>query len=222
MMDIDCPYVEVASPRNWALVADSFARSTPLHFHQFWKQTPEDNFRSGEVRTGWSADGVWVYAVLEDEDINNEEETANAFFFLKGDVFEIFVRPENQDAYFEFHVGPANQQLQMRIPSAAAFANQKDGESDGWKISEPLMSSWVQVDEENKRWKVLVFLPFARIVEGEETLQDWRISFSRYDYTRGNKRPILSSTSQHSILGFHRQHEWAKLRFVSPKQPLGQ
>lgn len=216
MITIDCPHVEIAAPPDWALLADSFASSTPMRFQQFWKPAPEENFCSGEVRTGWSADGLWVYAVLQDEDISNEEETANAFFFLKGDVFEIFVRPENQDAYYEFHVGPANQQLQMRIPSAAAFNNQKDGESEGWKISGPVMRSWVQIDEENKQWKVLVFLPFDEINESSKTSQDWRISFSRYDYTRGSKRPILSSTSEHSVLGFHRQNEWTTLRFVSP------
>jgi hypothetical protein len=152
--------------------------------------------------------------VLEDEDIYNEEPARNAYFFKEGDVFEIFVRPETQDAYFEFHIGPDNQQLQLRIPSAEAFANQVDGECEGWKIAGPLMQSWVQVDAPNGVWRVLALLPFDYIVEEAQKSQDWLISFCRYDYTRGVKKPVISSSSPHAKLGFHRQHEWTRLRFL--------
>lgn len=36
---------------------------------------------------------------------------------------------------------------------------------------------------------------------------------SKY-YTRGRERPVLSSTSPHKVLNFHRQSEWGELRFV--------
>jgi hypothetical protein len=41
-----------------------------------------------------------------------------------------------------------------------------------------------------------------------------RIRFSRYDYTRGMGEPVLSSTSPHRRLDFHRQHEWGTLDFA--------
>jgi hypothetical protein len=42
----------------------------------------------------------------------------------------------------------------------------------------------------------------------------WRMSFSRYDYTRGSSAPVISSTSPHAAPSFHRQHEWGRLRCV--------
>jgi hypothetical protein len=210
---IDCPPIENFEPPAWAETAAVFASAEPVRFQQFWREAPEEHFVSGEVRAGWTPEGIWVYAVLEDADIHNEESAHNSFFFLKGDAFEIFVRPVEQEAYFEFHVGPSNQQLQMRFPSASAFASQKPGDSGGWKLAAPLMRSWVSVEE--KSWRVLAFLPFEGIVEGGDPRQDWLVSFSRYDHTRGVPRPVLSSTSPHARLGFHRQEEWARLKLRS-------
>ena len=41
----------------------------------------------------------------------------------------------------------------------------------------------------------------------------WLFSFARYDYTRDENGPILSSSSPHAKLGFHRQQEWERIRF---------
>ena len=42
---------------------------------------------------GWRNDALLVYTVLEDCDIYNDEREFNALSFLRGDVFEIFLRP---------------------------------------------------------------------------------------------------------------------------------
>ena len=41
----------------------------------------------------------------------------------------------------------------------------------------------------------------------------WRFSFSRYDHTRGANNPVLSSSSPHQELDFHRQEDWGRLVF---------
>jgi hypothetical protein len=212
-MIIDCPPLENFDPVNWAEVSHAFHDSPPVSFQQHWREEPEEAFRGGEVRTGWTADGLWVYAELKDEDVFNPATEFNSFFFMHGDVFEIFAMPSGQDAYYELHVGPENQQMQMRIPSATAFAAQQADEAKGWMVTSPLMKSWTRVDPERNRWSVLVMIPLVALVEEGDPKRDWKISFSRYDYTRGAKRPVLSSTSPHEKLGYHRQHEWATLRF---------
>jgi hypothetical protein len=63
---------------------------------------------------------------------------------------------------------------------------------------------------------VAVEIPFAVVCEvflpraGDRGL----FSFSRSDYTRGRKKPVLSSTSPHKVLNFHRQEEWGEMRFT--------
>jgi len=44
--------------------------------------------------------------------------------------------------------------------------------------------------------------------------ESWRFSFSRYDASRGTRPPVLSSTSPHQALNFHRIHEWGNLIFA--------
>ncbi|MEI8343284.1 MAG: hypothetical protein WCH43_17320, partial [Verrucomicrobiota bacterium] len=41
----------------------------------------------------------------------------------------------------------------------------------------------------------------------------WLASFSRYDYSSAEAPPVLSSTSPHAEVSFHRQQEWAELLF---------
>ena len=67
-----------------------------------------------------------------------------------------------------------------------------------------------------QRWEVVVEIPFDVVCEVflPWASDRWLFSFSRYDYTRGHEKPVLSSTSQHAVLNFHRQNEWGELRFA--------
>lgn len=41
----------------------------------------------------------------------------------------------------------------------------------------------------------------------------WNASFCRYDAWTDGRPPVLSSTTPHSELDFHRRHEWRQLCF---------
>lgn len=207
-----CPPLGEFTPGNWKSVKAAFAKSPETSLGQSWRNKQQDKFRPAAVRTGWRDDTLWIYAVIEDNDIFNPEMCFNQPFFMKGDAFEIFLRPVGQAAYFEFHVGPSNQLFQLRIPSAKAFAKQTEGESESWKIQEPVVKSWSAVDQNLHRWRLLVAIPAQSVVEKGGSHSKWLISFSRYDYTRTKKGHILSSSSPHARLGFHRQQEWGSIR----------
>ena len=183
---------------------------------QAWRNGLEDDFRAGEVRVTSEGDELVIEAVLEDDDIFNPERRSHEPFFRQGDVFETFLRPTGQAAYTELHVGPDNQIFQLRIPSAAIFAAQRsDPEAwRPWLVSEPCFRSQVAVDRARARWSVRMVIPFSAI--GQVLVKpgdQWLCSFSRYDYTRGKADPVLSSSSLHAELDFHRQQEWASLIF---------
>lgn len=208
---IDCRKLADFSPETWESVAVAFAEASPVALGQSWRKL-QDRFHPAVVRTGWLDDTLWVYAEIEDLDTFNPETRFNEPFFMQGDAFEIFLRPVGQPAYFEFHIGPANQLFQLRIPSAKSFAKQTEGESESWKIRSPVVKSWSSVDRKRQLWRVLVAMPFQSIVEKGGSRSQWLFSFARYDYTRGETGPILSSSSPHAKLGFHRQQEWGTIR----------
>ena len=201
---------------DWANAERALAAAPPIPLCQAWLAQPEPQFRSATVRTGWWDETLWVLAEIHDVDIFNPVVEFNADFFLSGDVFEIFLRPDPQDAYYEFHIGPANQKFQVRIPSGAAFRQPPPHGRRDWKVVTPLLQSWTRVDVARQRWQVMAAVPFAAVCESPAALagREWWFSFCRYDYTRGGGTPCLSSTSPHRRVDFHRQEEWRRLRFI--------
>jgi hypothetical protein len=209
---LSCSPLGEFAPGDWQSVKTAFSKSPEINLRQSWRKQQE-RFRPTLVRTGWRDETLWVYAEIEDLDTFNPETRFNEPFFMQGDAFEIFLHPVGQPAYFEFHIGPANQLFQLRIPSAKVFAKQTEGESESWKIRNYVMKSWSSVDRKRQLWRVLVAIPFQAVVEKGGSRSQWLFSFARYDYTRDENGPILSSSSPHAQLGFHRQQEWGRIRF---------
>lgn len=204
---------------SWESIAAAFADAASVESRQAWRETPEPDFRPMRVQAQWDNRALYVHAVLEDDDIFNPETRFNAPAYECGDVFEIFLRPNGQDAYFEFHITPNNSQLQLRIPSAAAFAatDFSKGIPPEWFIHNRLVESRVRVNSAARYWEVAAKIPFDPICEQTpppKVGDRWAFSFSRYDYTRGRPAPVLSSTSPHRQISFHRQHEWGWLLFL--------
>ena len=184
-----------------------------MELHQHWRETPQPELEPAKVQIGWREKTFWVFAQLTDKDIINSATRLNEETYKLGDTFEVFIADKRLPHYLELHVSPFNQQMQLWVPRAKH--SHEDGEWQTHFIDEPIFQSWTQVIRGENCWRVLAAVPFAELA-GEESIQsgvEWLCSFSRYDYTTGQKRPILSSTSLHRKLDFHRQKEWRTMVF---------
>ncbi|HZQ46778.1 MAG TPA: hypothetical protein VFC07_07205, partial [Verrucomicrobiae bacterium] len=78
--------------------------------------------------------------------------------------------------------------------------------------------TWVQ--PEAGKWFAYAKIPASSVCLQPRPLKgsQWHFSFSRYDYTRGRKAPVISSTSPHPVANFHHQDEWGLLTFEAPQQ----
>ena len=201
---------------NWTQVETAFDGAQVVVSGQPWLPVREVGFRPMQVAVRWTADALYVYAQLEDEDIFNPESTFNAPSFICGDVFEMFLRPLGQDAYTEIHVNPVNQKFQLQFPSARHFQENRGHLPAEWYIWDPQIESRVQVEPDRQVWCVLAEVPFALVCTDRkvQTGDRWLFSFSRYDYTHGQSRPVLSTTSAHGVANFHRQTDWGELLFA--------
>ncbi len=187
---------------------------------QAWLPAPEPGLQRAVVRAGWKADALVVEAELGDLDPFNPAKAFNEVAYTKGDVFEIFVRPESQDAYFEFHITPENQVLQLRWADAGAIKRSPQGASLEDSLApamvwQPRITSETRVDRSAAKWFVRAEIPFALVVEKGVMRPGtrWFVSFCRYDYTRGQEQPVLASISPHAKCSFHRQEEWPAVAF---------
>lgn len=209
------PTNQESGPDNaFALPAEG---STTVPLIQGWRDQPEKDFLPAHVRFRANRQFIEVNALLQDAEVFNPVTEFNAPAFQHGDIFEIFLRPLKQSAYLELHIGPAHQTFQLRIPSADVFTATR-GTPEPWRawlITEPCFESRVQVEPALQRWQVVARIPTRAIAEQEVRSGDrWLFSFSRYDYTRGRERPVLSSSSRHREVNFHRQQEWGE--FIMP------
>lgn len=192
-------------PQSGAIPA-GLAFSASVHMQQGWLKTPQSGFLPAEIRVAWTPFRLVVLAEIPDHDIFTLATGPNQRTWELGDVFEIFLQAEDRSDYVELHVTPPNFRLQLHIESPGKPATQLD---DG------VFSSWVEIDAENKRWTVYAEVP-AKLVSGRDHIrpgESWRFSFSRYDASRYGSPPILSSTSPHQAVNFHRTHEWGKITF---------
>jgi len=188
--------------------------------HQAWRTEPEPDLLPARVRVGWNREAMVIEAELSDRDMYNPATEFNQVAFHLGDVFEIFLRPEWQEPYFEFHITPDNQLLQLRFDGAHQLKQlPKTGTLDERlapvKIWKARITSTVRMEAGAQRWLVSAAIPFAMVVEtgAMQPGARWLCSFCRYDYTRGRSAPVLSSTSPHAECNFHRQQEWRPIVF---------
>jgi hypothetical protein len=71
------------------------------------------------------------------------------------------------------------------------------------------------VENQKCRWHVLAEISALAVCGLNAPIENtrWHFSFGRYDYTRGEAGPVISSTSPHVRPDFHRQQEWGVLTF---------
>ncbi len=203
--------------RNWKSIFLSFKGTSHCDLKQSWLPQYDPRFEPGKVHFGWTPRHICFLAELSDKDIFNPVTKFNTPAFCNGDVVEIFLRPENQKAYFEIHISPANQLFQMRIPYSGYFTqSQKKSTKDSsvqLLIQRPRIQSNVRIEARKNRWWAVGKIPFRMFVENEPVKAGHKIrfSFGRYDYTRGQASPIISNSSPHTALSFHVTEEWSTM-----------
>lgn len=196
-----------------AAVREAFRGAAPLPFGQAWRPTPEADFAPGTVRTGWRDGSLLAFAELTDADIFTRARVHNERFWELGDTFEVFLQPAGTSSYVELHVTPNNLRLQLRFAAPPAPGDAGDP-FESALIRADVFESRAWVDVAAGCWWALAMIP-AAVADPRGTPlpgSTWRISFGRYDHTRGRAEPVISSTSPHTHPRFHRPGEWRALR----------
>jgi hypothetical protein len=215
---IFCGPLPTFDKTDWRAICHAFEGAASQALGQAWLTEPEAGFMPAVVKVGWREQSLLVLAELTDSDIFTHAARSNEKLWELGDVFEIFLRPAEQQSYFEFHVAPSNLTLQLRFPNAAAVAQVRKTESiDDLLIHDAVFQSRTWVQSEARRWFVFAEIPVATVSEQNKSLPGsrWFFSFCRYDYSAGSTTPIISSTSAHTKPDFHRQDEWGAMLFQS-------
>jgi hypothetical protein len=214
-LKIDCGPLARFDHTDLASVRRAFSQAPGCQLQQAWLDAEEPGFLPGEVRLGWRDNSILIFAELCDAEIFNHATALNQRTWELGDVFEIFLRPRSATAYVELQVTPDNQRLQLRYADADAVRIARVTKNlDHALVWGELFQS--QTWKASGRWQVFAEIPSASVHAEITSLEnsEWQFSFSRYDYTHGHSKPVISSTSPHAQADFHRTQEWGTVIFT--------
>jgi hypothetical protein len=205
-----CPKITLSSGEpSWDSLSDfDSALELPLHY----LRGPKEGFRPANVRIGWSGNRFLVLATMTDDEVYTDSQADNDELWALGDVFEIFFRDQAGEEYFELHTSPAGHRLLLKFPGPNSIYDLRDGVgnlTDFMFTGDMLVS---RIRKTTDGWQVLASVDWPQTpLEGRKAL----ISLCRYDYTRGQEEPLLSSTSLHEVVNYHRQEDWMPVVFAA-------
>jgi hypothetical protein len=193
---------------DWEATSRALKQGARLELGQAWKVAVEPGFSPGEIWLGVVSEELAVYAVLRDEQPANRAVTLNEPTWETGDVLEFFFQAEGREGYFEFHVTPENQRLQLFFPSRAAFLSGRGYRP--WTIGESRFESAARVNAARTEWEVAMRVPLATVLDlpRADGARRFKYCFSRYDYQPGREKPVRSATAKLSAPDFHNMVEW--------------
>lgn len=173
---------------------------------------PQESFLPGRVQVGWNDGFLYVLATLTDKEVYTDATADSDHMWALGDVFEIFMRDQATEEYFELHTAPSGHRLQLAFANPEVILNLRDekGALEDQMLHGDMLISKTRTTADG--WQALcrVAWPITPMA-GRTAL----LSLSRYDYTRGEEEPVLSSTSQHVVVNYHRQEEWTPIVFAA-------
>lgn len=171
----------------------------------------------------WDRDYIYVWAKLEDRDLQALLTERDEQTWLD-DCFEMFLKPSvKHPGYYEFHVTPANNQMDLYIPERIprAYALYKSAHDFEFTSAVHTDGTIDDRSDEDHSWQVeykIAWKDFYRTGGVPVPDEVWSFSLCRYDYDHSLDKPELTSISPLTQPSFHRHEEFVGLQFVGPQQ----
>jgi hypothetical protein len=189
---------------DWTRTREVMRAGLHLPLGQAWQAQTDPRLAPGEAFLGVQGDWLVFYGKVRDEKPANPARRLNELGYTMGDVLEIFVRDDRGPLYYEFHVTPENQRLQLRFPDAQSLRGGKPVET--WTVADDIFESATQIAPGQDGWELLLRTDLARLFGSRPK----RIHFliGRYDYQPGQPKPVLSSSAPLTECNFHSLHAY--------------
>lgn len=177
---------------------------------QPWLGAPQKEFSPGFARLGMDGKILLAHFMLKDDQPRNRAIRRNEKTWASGDVVEVFLQQEGGGDYYEFHLTPENQRLQLHFP--------RIGRNQPWEtftVEEDLFESRTHISASRKRWQCLLRIDLAALFGSVPARV--RFLLGRYDAQTEGTLPILSCSGKLTVCDFHRLAEWSVAEIISPR-----
>jgi hypothetical protein len=183
---------------------------------QHWRPAPEPGLNPGWARIRWDFTGLFYEALFLQCRPANRARRLNERTWELGDIAEFFLQLPGGFGYWEFHVTPENQRLQLQWPAGglAAFRAGRAAFEEFTLGPDAGLSSTATVGPDC--WRATLTIPASVLgLAGFSSGQSFRTTVCRYDCA-GAAEPVCSSTAPLHEPAFHRPAEWSILTLSQP------
>ncbi len=178
-----------------------------------------------KARLLWDREYFYFFAEMEDHDLFADI-TEHDGALWNNDVFELFFKPQDdKPGYYEFEVNAAGAVLDMFLPKRDGGGYNEYARKDKFHIDAKvkLRGTLNKHDGKDQGWSVEGRIPWRdfRHTGGRPNIGEaWKFALCRYDYTKGQPEPELSTCAPLKKMSFHAYEDYATLKFTGPGTPV--
>ena len=181
---------------------------------------PRPKFRT-RVKMLWDDQYLYVAAELEEPDVKAKLTEHDSVIFHDND-FEVFLKPIASDTgYFEFEMNALNTGWDLFLNKPYRMGGKADNswEMQGYKSAVRVRGTLNKDTDKDKGWTLEVAFPWSAFrsrmaVPVPGVGSEWRVNFSRVEWTTGQKREDNWVWSPQGVMNMHVPERWGFLRFA--------
>jgi hypothetical protein len=172
----------------------------------------------GYVKMLHNRNYLYISAVMQDDDIIAYGKRDQQIHCTEGDVFEIFLKPENANHYWEIHITPAGHCAVLFYPSRGyhflpgiVMPSTRPLKKIKYKVN--VNGTLNKNTDKDKFWSVEAAIPLAELAAAGvpfDAQNQWRILFGRYNFSKYQTLCELTSFPKLSKIDFHIHEEYGK------------
>ena len=195
-----------------------------------WQKTPSYEFmravthlsdfhalplEGGQLRLLYDDKYLYAAADVHDSDVTTDGTRNQTHLYAQGDVIEVFLKPENQNYYWEIYGSPNNLTSCFYFPSRGSLGLPSGFADNGVKIKviSAVDGTLNKNRDRDRGWRTLICIPLAELRKNGMKFapgEKWTIFVARYNYSRTLPYCELSGVPQ-KFANFHVLSDYARL-----------
>ena len=186
------------------------------------KRILADKFEAAGIKVLYDDKYLYVGAVMHDEDVVslNKKGQNQTFLYREADTLEIFMWPVQGQHYWELYVTPTNNKTSFFFPSGGmTFMPSLMADAPimpGYEVAATIQGTLNDHSDRDKGWTTEVRIPLKEInAKGIKFApgQEWKILFSRYNYSHFFYTRQNSAYPKLPFCNFHLRNYYAPVVF---------
>ncbi len=184
---------------------------------------PQPRFRT-RVKMLWDDHYLYIAAELQEPKVVATLRQHDSVIFHDND-FEVFVKPlPETSSYYEFEINALNTGWDLFLPKPYNVGGKPDNSWDieGLKTAVAVEGTLNQSSDTDRGWTVEMAYPLSAFNSRQQVPLpqagiEWRINFSRVEWTPGNPKEDNWVWSPQGVINMHVPERWGYLKFEAAR-----